>query len=112
MTDVIYYKVGDVDDLGAILSQDGVPMDLTGATVTMTLKSSTGTRTSLSCSLGGLVNEVFVPGDSGGVTVHVTAQDTAVVGEYRGEVIVTAGSYIAHIPSGNEYITFKVLEAL
>lgn len=109
----IEYKTGDADLIGAVLRQNGVPINLTGCTVTFTIKSSDGaTRLSLPCTLGGTYNGTNVPASEGGVTIIFGTTATATAGQYRCEFVVTNSDNIAHIPSGNNFLTLTIWEAL
>ena len=108
----IEYKTGDVDDLGAKLEENGTGIDLDGFTVELILKDTNDTRIVVSCTLGGTVSGVDVLSSEGGVTAHFTADSTATAGIYHAEFVATIGDNVIHIPSGNNYITVTIWEAL
>lgn len=116
MTDnCIVYKVGDSDETGTILKQDGTAIDLTGYVVSFVMKSTTVTsmRYILKCTLGGLVDGKYIPASNGGVSIHFTSTETANVGEFNGEFIVADGcGNSVRIPSGDSHIPITILEAL
>lgn len=111
MTD-LEYKVGDSDYVGAILTQNGSPINLTGYTASFIMKATSGTRITLACTLGAYVNGTNVAASEGGVTIVFGSTATATAGQYRGEFIITNGSSIAHIPSGNNYFSITIWESL
>ena len=108
----IEFKVGDADKVGAILKMNGVGINLTGYSVSFVMKSSAGERVIIPCTLNGTVNGVSVPATSGGVTIPFTATDLATAGNYRFEFLISNGTTVARIPSGNNYYTLTVWEAL
>lgn len=112
MTYDIEYKTGDTDDVGAVLSMDGEAIDLTGMTVSFVMKSAAGTKETLACSLGGTVNNIYVPETAGGCTIHFDETATGTAGIYRGEFIVSLGDADVHIPSGNNFVNIVIWESL
>ena len=108
----IEFKVGDADIVGAQLKENGVGINLTGYTVSLIMKSSAGDRITIPCTLNAVVNGVSVPATSGGVTIPFTAVHTETAGNYRCEFLISDGDTTAHIPSGNNYLTMTIWEAL
>lgn len=111
----IEFKTGDADIVGAILKQNGVGINLTGYSVNFIMKNtmnSENERVTIPCTLNSVVNGVSVPATSGGVSIPFTAIHTAAAGNYNGEFIITGDQTIAHIPSGNSYITITIWESL
>jgi hypothetical protein len=108
----IEFKVGDADIVGAQLKENGVGINLTGYTVSLVMKSSAGDRVTIPCTLNGTVNGVSVPATAGGVTIPFAATHTATAGNYRFEFLISNGTTVARIPSGNNYFTLTVWEAL
>jgi len=108
----IEFKTGDADKVGAILKMNGVGINLTGYSVSFVMKSSDGERVIIPCTLNGVVNGESVPATSGGVTIPFTETHTATAGNYRCEFLISDGDTTAHIPSGNNYLTMTVWEAL
>ncbi len=110
----IDYKVGDSDEVGTILKQNNVAVNLTGYTVSFTMKSTDiSTRYELQCTLGGTVDGKYVPASAGGLTIHFTATETVAVGEYMGEYVVSDGyGNSVRFPSGNNHISITIWEAL
>jgi hypothetical protein len=105
------YKQGDVDTVGVQLLENGVPINLTGYTVTLVIKKDS-TRNILTCTEGGIVNGESVPFSSGGITVQVTSEATSEVGIYDGEFVVNNARGSVRVPSGNNYKSFQVFRAL
>lgn len=112
----IDYKRTDSDEVGTVLKQNGAAVNLTGYTVSFTMKStdiSTPTRYELMCTLGGTVDGKYVPASSGGLTIHFTATETVAVGEYLGEYVVSDGyGNSVSFPSGDNYISITIWERL
>lgn len=108
----IEYKTGDADSVGAILTQNGTAINLTGWTVNFSMKPTTGEKITIPCTLGGTVSGTYVPATSGGVTIPFSASNTATAGQYRGEFEITNSGTVAHIPSGNNYYTITIWESL
>ncbi len=108
----IEFKTGDADKVGAILKMNGVGINLTGYSVSFVMKSSAGERVIIPCTLNGTVNGVSVPATAGGVTIPFAATHTATAGNYRFEFLISNGTTVARIPSGNNYYTLTVWEAL
>ena len=108
----IEYKVGDVDNVGAVLKENGVGVNLTGYFVDFVMKNDAGVHHTVTCSEGGMVNGIFVPFTQGGVTTEFTALDTAAAGEFNGEFVVYNDSGSIRFPSGNNYLVVKVWEAI
>ena len=106
------YKVGDSDSVAVILDQDGEPIDLTSATVVFVIKSSAGTKVEINCTLGCTYNGTYHASAVGGVTVPLTAINLATAGQYRGEFVITKSGYVGHSPSGNNYLTMTIWDAL
>lgn len=111
MSNTIEYKAGDIDTIGAIIIEDGNPMDLSDATVSFIMKKDSQ-KITLVCDLGGFVNGIDVLAIDGGVTINVTSDATATPGQYQGEFLITKDGYIAHAPSGNNFITVTIWAAL
>jgi hypothetical protein len=109
----IEYKTGDADLLGVQLLQYNRPIDLTGYEIKFVMKHTSGSRIEIPCTLNGVVDGVYVPGTSGGVTVPFTSAHLATAGNYRGEFVITKGtSIVAHLPNGNNYYTITIWESL
>ena len=108
----IEFKVGDADKVGAILKENGVGINLTGYDISFIMKSSSGERVTIPCTLNGVVNGVSVPATTGGVTIPFTTVHTATAGNYRCEFLISNGDTTAHIPSGNNYLSMTIWEAL
>lgn len=112
MTDTtIEYKVGEIDTIGGIIFENGTPVNLTDSTVSFIMKGNSSPIT-LTCTLGGYVNGQYVSPDNGGVTINITDAATATAGQYLGEFIVSKNGYVARPPSGNNFITITIWEAL
>jgi len=112
MTYDIEYKQGDVDTSGAVLSDDDGVLDLTDKTVTYVMKDlDTGaTRHEISCTLGGRVNGVYHSAAHGGVTVPFTGTETATLGQYKSEFVVTGANFERRVPSGDNYKSVMIWE--
>lgn len=109
----IEYKVGDTDNIGTILKHNGVAVNLTGFTVEFIMKSDAGTRITVPCTLGGDVNGTPVAGASGGITAHFTSTSTATAGTYSGEFVASwSATESIRFPSGNNYVSVKIWEAI
>jgi hypothetical protein len=108
----IEYKKGDVDNVGAVLKENGVGVKLTGCTVVFVMKNDSGIRYVIDCSEGGTVNGVFIPFSAGGVTAEFTAVSTSEVGIFSGEFVVSNAYGSIRFPSGNVYVTVKIWEAI
>jgi hypothetical protein len=108
----IEYKQGDVDAVGAVLSDDSGVLDLTDKTITFVMADlqSGVAKYEISCTLGGTVNGVYHPAAHGGVTIPFTATETAAFGQYKSEFVVTGTNYVRHIPSGNKYKSVMIWE--
>ena len=107
----IEYKKGDCDDVGARILENGSPVDLTGYTVQLVIKN-TAARHVLDCSLGGTVNLAEFSAIEGGVTIHFTDTETATVGQYQGEFVLTLGTNVVHVPSGPNYLSIAIWDSL
>ena len=108
----IEYKAGDVDEIGAILSENGTPVNLTGLGVSFVMKNESG-RVVVPCTLGGTVNNAVVPATGGGVTMHFSEASTATAGLYNGEFVVSWNATESiRFPSGNVHMTVMIWEAL
>ena len=111
----IVYKVGDVDDAAAILYENDVAVDLTGATVSFVMKKDT-TVITISCTLGCIYEGEAVTAASGGVTIPFSAVETATAGRYQAEFVIERGGYVGHNPSStsatNNYHTVIIWTAL
>jgi hypothetical protein len=107
-------KVGDVENIGAVLSLNGQPFNLSGCTVSYTLESmDKNTRFDIACTLGGYVNGQYVAASAGGATVPFASADTATPGQFQGEFVVTDNNgNIVHVPSGNVYHQIMIWPAL
>lgn len=116
----IEYKQGDVDSVGAVLSQydplvqSNVVRDLTGCTVTLVMKDiETEThRFVINCTLGGTYQGVYYSAARGGITIPFADTNTAVAGLFYGEFIVVGNGSTAHIPSGNKYLQIMIWDAI
>lgn len=108
----IEYKTGDVDDIGAILSENGTGIDLEGYTVEFVMKHTSGNRVIVPCSLGSTVNGTDILSSAGGVTINFSAESTSVSGVYNAEFVATIGENVIHIPSGSNYISVTIWDAL
>lgn len=112
MTYDIEYKQGDIDSVGAVLSDDNGVIDLTDTTVIYVMKDlETGeTRYEISCTLGGTVNGIYHSAAHGGVTVPFTGTETSASGQFKSEFVVTGTNFVRHIPSGNNYKSVMIWE--
>jgi hypothetical protein len=106
------FKTGDIDDVGAVLKENGIAIDLIDATVTFILKNNTETKYTIQCVLGGYFNGEYIYPSNGGVTIPFTEVELSTEGQYQGEFIVSKNNRSVRIPSGNNYILIMVWPAL
>jgi hypothetical protein len=110
------YKVGAIDKAKVRLwkgeGSSKVAWDLTDAVVVLNLApKTTGTRQTLTCTLGYTLNGESLSETDGYITLNVTSESTDTSLEYEGEFVITQGGLVGYSPSGNEYYRFKVWPA-
>jgi hypothetical protein len=113
------YEVGDVDDIGCQLIQNGNPIDLSQGSTSVVFNMATSdgvTKKQITCSLGGTVTingvDHIYTSAQGGITMHVVAGTTTTAASYTGEWVVTISTFVAHIPGMGQTKTFKVWPAV
>jgi hypothetical protein len=103
---------GDSDDVGVLLTENGIGSNLTGGTIKLSMKTDTGTKKEVTCLAGGIVNGVNYTLAQGGITIPFTPTETATPSVYRGKIIVSMLGSQATYPSGQESITVTVWEGI
>jgi hypothetical protein len=110
------YKIGEVDLALVQLKENGSPIDLstpgTSVVFNMAISGNPGSRKTLTCTTGAVLNGQVLAASDGWITMEVTAAATAINGLYRGEFVITIGTEIAKNPSGFVYELFKVNDAI
>jgi hypothetical protein len=113
------YVVGDVDDIGVRLTQNGNAIDLSQSNTTVVWNMVTAdgnTKKQCQCSLGGTVSQngtdTYYSSSQGGITMHVVSGTTTTAGDFTGEFVVTIGTFVSHIPGKGQTKTFKVWPAI
>jgi hypothetical protein len=110
MTYDIQYKEGDIDTVGALLSDNTGLLDLTGKTITFVMKDvdTKLIKYTITCTPGGTINNIYYSGAHGGVTIPFSATETLAGGLFDGEFVVTGSLSTIHIPSGDNYISIMI----
>lgn len=103
---------GDSNNIGMLLKENAVGSDLTGATVTFSMKNESGVEHNIACQPGGTVNGTVYSFAQGGVTVPFTATHTASAGVFQGKITVLKYGAQKTYPSSNTYITVRIWEAI
>jgi len=93
-TNAIHLWTGDVEDVPAVLKQNNIGANLTGATVRFVMKNHKGLTYQIPCNLGATIE--IVPGTpttvsaaEGGVTIPFTTEHTSAANIFVGIFIVT-----------------------
>lgn len=103
---------GDSNDVGMLLKENGVGVDLTGSAVTFSMKNEAGVEFNITCTQGGTVNGVAYAFAQGGITVPFTSLHTVEACVFQGKVTAVKSSVQKTFPSSNTYITVKIWEAI
>ena len=103
---------GDSNDVGMLLKEGGVGVDLTGSTVTFSMKNEAGVEFNIICTQGGTVNGTAYTFAQGGITVPFTALHTVNADVFQGKAYADKSSVQKTFPSSNTYITVKIWEAI
>ena len=103
---------GDTQEVGMLLKDKGVGVDLTGSTVTFSMKNEVGSEFDIACGQGGTVNGQFYTFAQGGITVTFTTAHTGAADVFQGKVCAVKGTLQKTFPDKNKYITVKVWEAI
>jgi hypothetical protein len=114
MTDITF-KTGDVDYVGIVLKQNNTGINLTGYTVTFVMKNTaTSAKQTITCTQGATISGNSVEFASGGITIPFSSTNTGTAGSFNGEFILskTSPNSVIHIPSGTNYLTMTIIDAL
>ncbi|MDD2299233.1 MAG: hypothetical protein PHN69_04080 [Candidatus Pacebacteria bacterium] len=103
---------GDSNDVGMLLKENGVGVDLTGSIVTFSMKNEAGIEFNILCTPGGTVNGTTYTFAQGGITVPFSATHTVNADIFQGKVYAVKSSIQKTFPSNNTYITVKIWEAI
>jgi hypothetical protein len=103
---------GDSVDVGMLLKEGGVGVDLTDSVVTLSMKNEAGVEFDIVCTQGGTVNGTTYTFEEGGITVPFSALHTVNAGVFQGKVYAVKTSVQKTFPSSNTYITVKIWEAI
>ncbi|HEX2955694.1 MAG TPA: hypothetical protein VHO70_02615 [Chitinispirillaceae bacterium] len=107
---------GDGDLVGVVLKENGIGADLTGATVKFSMKSDSGTSYDIECREGATIKstptDIEVLVSEGGITIPFTSAHTTVPGIYYGKFVVDLVTLKVTFPSGRDYVSVRVWEAV
>lgn len=108
MTYDIEIGQGDTDSIPAVLKENGVGFNLTGTTITFSLKNDLGSITyDITCLPGAIVNGVTVPFTEGGITIPFSSTETAASGLFFGVIKVNIFGQVKTFPN-SEKLTVKI----
>lgn len=103
---------GDTETVNVVLKSKGVGANLTGATVTFTMINAAGDEFDITCLPGATVDDVSVPASSGGVRIPFTGTHTVKADLFQGKFIVTILGVPTTFPSGRDYVSVRIWEAV
>lgn len=103
---------GDADSVAVLLKENGVLVNLTGSTVTFSMKNETGTEYIIECAQGAVRDGISYPFSQGGVTIPLSSSHTLNAGVYKGKITVVKLTVQTTFPSGSDYISVRVNEAI
>jgi hypothetical protein len=99
---ILKYKRGVSDNAGVLIKENGTPKNLSGATVTFSMKKYGCEKITISCVDGGTVNGVTYSKAQGGVTIPFNSTHLAAVGKYKGEFFILIDGVPSIAPSDDE----------
>lgn len=110
---MIELNQGDSDDISFVLKKDGVGVDLTRSNVSFIMKKDTGdTKYIITCISGSNMNGTQVLYSSGGVTVPISAIESAEDGIFYGYFLVNEFGLVKTYPNNtSSYIKIKINKA-
>lgn len=103
---------GDADSVAVLLKENGNPVNLTGSTLVFSMKSETGTEYDIECSQGATINGVQYTFAQGGITIPFTSSHTLEAETFMGKIVATKQTVKTTFPSGSDYISVRVNEAV
>jgi hypothetical protein len=100
---------GDGEDVPAILKEDGIGADLSGATsiIFVMRKDLRGNRYEVPCNDGAIINGVTIPKKRCGMSIAFSEANTPVPGDYFGKFLVTIDGAPKSFPNVG-YVTVRV----
>ena len=103
---------GDSDNIPALLKENGVAVDLKGASISFCMKSDvSSTNFNIPCTPGAIINGESSPAKNGAVTIPFSKSNTSVSGIFFGEFKVTRFGSVCTFPN-NHHITVQIKPTL
>lgn len=112
MTYDIELGQGDSDSIGVLLKVNGSGANLTDSQVMFSMKNESETEFAITCRSGAFVNGSPYSETQGGTTIPFTSIHTAAAGIFKGKFTVTKGDVKTTFPSGSDYISVRIWEAI
>ncbi|MCK9310678.1 MAG: hypothetical protein M0P26_00205 [Bacteroidales bacterium] len=103
---------GDSINVGMLLKEGGVGVNLTGSIVTFSMKNEAEVEFNIVCAQGGTVNGKTYTFEEGGITVPFSAVNTVNANVFQGKVYAVKAAVQKTFPSSSTYITVKIWEAI
>jgi hypothetical protein len=103
---------GDSDNIPVSLTENGVAVNLSMASISFCMKSDvSSTNFNIPCNLGAIINGESIPAKNGAVTIPFSKSNTSVSGIFLGEFKVSRFGSVCTFPN-NHHITVQIKPTL